>query len=247
MKEKSSGIEMKKTLMSQQLRLLLEKGTYLPGAMLPSERKLAEQYGMNRMAVKAVLQELAEDGYIYRVQGKGTFVQKRMDEKAALGLLTSRGGSFSAVMKRQGIFIENMVVGKGTIEATSLLKKRLELEEGETIYGLHRVRLGNGIPYAVEFTYLPMKYFPDVDCQNLEYVSLYTYMEARGYGVMGGKQTVCVLNADERIGDFLKVTAGHPVYRFEFCGKSREGQCVEYTESYIRPDKTKIWIQGSRR
>ena len=69
MKPKSGEIERKKILMSQQLRTMLEEGVYLPGAPLPGERTLAQQYGMNRMSVKAVLQELAEDGYI-RWQGR---------------------------------------------------------------------------------------------------------------------------------------------------------------------------------
>ncbi len=70
MKPKSGEIERKKILMSQQLRTMLEEGVYLPGAPLPGERTLAQQYGMNRMSVKAVLQELAEDGYTgYRERG----------------------------------------------------------------------------------------------------------------------------------------------------------------------------------
>ena len=244
MKPKSGEIERKKILMSQQLRTMLEEGVYLPGAPLPGERTLAQQYGMNRMSVKAVLQELAEDGYIYRIQGKGTFVQKKMPDRASVGLLSARGNSFSSVMKRQGIHIENQVIGRGIVPGTALLQDRLRLEKEEKIYGVHRIRVGNGVPYAVEFTYLPLKYFPDIEKQDLAHVSLYTYMESRGYGVEGGPQKLCVLPASEKIAGFLQVEVGQPLFCFEFRGLSRDGIWIEYTETYTRPDKIEVSIRA---
>ena len=245
MKQKNEETEMKKIRMSQQIRSFLENGTYLPGSALPSEREMAEEYGISRMAVKSVLKELAEDGYIYRIQGKGTFVQKRIHEKTALGVLSSDGRSFSEVMKRQGIHIENRVIAKGKVPMTSLLKKRLQLEEPDEIYGLYRIRMGNGIPYAVELTYLPLKYFPEVDKRDFAHVSLYSYMEAKGFGVKKGPQTMCVVPADDYVANYLELEVGQPVYRFEFCGKTKKGEVVEYTESYTRTDRTEIRIQDS--
>lgn len=54
----------------------IEEGEFLPGEMIPSERKMAEQYGINRMTVKNAVNSLVERGYLFRVQGRGTFVVK---------------------------------------------------------------------------------------------------------------------------------------------------------------------------
>ena len=63
----------------------IEKGDYLPGKKLPSERELAELYGVNRMTVKKAMDMLVDTGYLHRSVGKGTFV-KEDKSKLLLGV-----------------------------------------------------------------------------------------------------------------------------------------------------------------
>ncbi len=98
--------------------------------------------------------------------------------------------------------------------------------------------------FRSEFTYLPLKYFPDIEKQDLAHVSLYTYMESRGYGVEGGPQRLCVLPASEKIAGFLQVEVGQPLFCFEFRGLSRDDIWIEYTETYTRPDKIEVSIRA---
>lgn len=53
----------------------IEKGDYLPGEKLPSERELAQLYDVNRMTVKKAMDMLVDTGYLYRCVGRGTFVK----------------------------------------------------------------------------------------------------------------------------------------------------------------------------
>ena len=50
----------------------IEEQVFLPGEKIPSERELAETYGVNRMTAKRAVNQLVEKGYLYRVQGSGT-------------------------------------------------------------------------------------------------------------------------------------------------------------------------------
>lgn len=54
---------------------------YLPGDKLPSEKELAEQYGVSRITSKKALETLSEEGKITRIVGKGSFVTRVPAEK----------------------------------------------------------------------------------------------------------------------------------------------------------------------
>ncbi|MTT31303.1 aminotransferase class I/II-fold pyridoxal phosphate-dependent enzyme [Terrilactibacillus sp. BCM23-1] len=59
---------------SDQLREKIMKGEYTPGSVLPTERKLAEQIGVNRSTVVHAYDELTSIGLIERKRGSGTKV-----------------------------------------------------------------------------------------------------------------------------------------------------------------------------
>ena len=52
----------------------VESGRLKPGDRLPSERDLADQWGVAYLTVRRAMQELRERGLVVSVQGKGTFV-----------------------------------------------------------------------------------------------------------------------------------------------------------------------------
>ncbi|MBB4935338.1 DNA-binding GntR family transcriptional regulator [Lipingzhangella halophila] len=52
----------------------IESGELRTNARLPSERVLAEEYGVAYLTVRRAMQELRERGLIVTVHGKGTFV-----------------------------------------------------------------------------------------------------------------------------------------------------------------------------
>ncbi len=67
----------------QQLREILEdaieSGKWGPDEKIPSENELSSMYGLSRMTVRSVLTELVREGWLYRVQGKGTFVSEKIE------------------------------------------------------------------------------------------------------------------------------------------------------------------------
>ncbi|MCW2938467.1 MAG: GntR family transcriptional regulator [Actinomycetia bacterium] len=52
----------------------INTGELQPGARLPSEHDLADQYGVAYLTVRRATRELRERGLIRTVHGKGTFV-----------------------------------------------------------------------------------------------------------------------------------------------------------------------------
>ena len=69
---------MGKTIMYEQIYsdLLnkIQRGIFAQGDKLPSEKELSEEYGVSRITSKRALDILAENQYITRSRGKGSFV-----------------------------------------------------------------------------------------------------------------------------------------------------------------------------
>ena len=214
----------------------IEEKKYLPGEAIPSERKMAEAYGVNRMTVKRAVSKLVEQGYLYRKPGAGTFVAKRDNKKIDLDSANETGNTgISALLRQSGITTSNRVLGTGEISDSRFLDYKLALPAEEEVWGLHRVRIGNDQPFAVEYTYVPKKYFEDVEKFDFSSVSLYDYMEAKGHLPIHFIQNLTVCEANDKTADLLKVEKGTAIFKIEYQGADDDYNIVEYTKSYMNP------------
>src|SRR3954471_13942573 len=80
------------------IKELIENGELQPGDVLPPEREYAEKYQISRMTVRQAFTQLVNEGYLYRLQGKGTFIAERKIEKPLQGIT-----SFTEDMKARGL------------------------------------------------------------------------------------------------------------------------------------------------
>ena len=74
-------------LYSQLMDLIIEQiniGNYKADDQLPSERELSETYKISRSTVRQAIQELEKEEYIYRIQGKGTFISPERNKQNLL-------------------------------------------------------------------------------------------------------------------------------------------------------------------
>ncbi|MGG6312660.1 GntR family transcriptional regulator [Paenibacillus macerans] len=71
----------------------LQTGKLQPGQQFPSENEIAEQFGLSRQTVRQTFGELEKDGWLERIQGKGTFARNpvRRDGEAVktIGIMTT--------------------------------------------------------------------------------------------------------------------------------------------------------------
>src|ERR1700761_7894036 len=65
----------------------IARGAIGPGEALPTEQSLCDQFGVSRITVRRALADLAEQGYIERRQGVGSFVRQsvRAEETPSVG------------------------------------------------------------------------------------------------------------------------------------------------------------------
>jgi GntR family transcriptional regulator len=144
---------------------------YAPGEELPTERELTEFFGVSRMTIRQAISNLVHKGVLYRIPGKGAFVSKEVIEKKL------EIESFSEDMRKRGLIPGSNVIQFERVNPSDEVREKLQLAEGEKIYFLNRLRLANNEPIAIEYCYLPEKFFPNITKYNMVNCSLYTIMK----------------------------------------------------------------------
>ncbi|MDD2708674.1 MAG: GntR family transcriptional regulator [Verrucomicrobiae bacterium] len=74
-------------LARQQLKAQILDGKLSKGARLPSEPQLCASLGLSRNTVRLALQELIQEGLIFREQGRGTFVAQPHQKKGRVAVV----------------------------------------------------------------------------------------------------------------------------------------------------------------
>ncbi|MEK3720392.1 GntR family transcriptional regulator [Paenibacillus sp. FSL H8-0034] len=78
--------------LKQEIMGWIHAAKIMPNERMPTEHEIADQFGMSRQTVRQTLGELEQEGWLYRVQGSGTYVApapKRKREIQTIGVLTT--------------------------------------------------------------------------------------------------------------------------------------------------------------
>lgn len=224
------------------IKELIEKGELKPGDLIPSEREFSEQYSISRMTVRQAINNLVNDGYLSRQQGKGTFVARQKLEQPLSGLT-----SFTEDMKARGYTPSTKIIDFKTITSSKNIAQKLKLTEGTLVYELKRIRLADNIPMAYETVYLPKEITGDISVDIVK-GSLYQYLENNlQLKIAHGSQVIEASLARKIESDLLEIAEGQPILLIERITYLENNQPLEVVKSVYRGDKYKFVIDMQRR
>ncbi|WP_156723133.1 GntR family transcriptional regulator [Streptomyces apocyni] len=67
------------------LRARIARGDWAPGRPIASETRLVQEYGLARSTVRRAIAVLVDDGVVWTVQGRGTYVAEQLPGEAPEG------------------------------------------------------------------------------------------------------------------------------------------------------------------
>lgn len=212
-----------------------------PGSPLPSEREMAQRFGIARMTVRGQLERLVHRGLVYRQPGRGTFVAERMLSH------TDHLTSFTEDMQARGLTPGARLVQAGLIQADRALAARMEISQGSQVARIHRVRTADAAPMAVEVTHLPARRFPGLVDQDLTTHSLYDLLvNTYGVQIREGMHRVAVISLEPDDAALLEVAPGQPAFRLERTTRDADGVVIEYVSSIYRGDRYELIMHARR-
>jgi GntR family transcriptional regulator len=224
-----------------QLRaILLDLVDQLPvEAPIPSERDLMARFGVSRATVREAVGQLVNEGRLYRIHGKGTFVARgRVESQLHLA-------SFTHEMRRRGLDPATLVRSVAEQAPPPYAQAALGLAEEVTAWRVERLRLAGGIPMAVEVGWYPTSLLPGLADEDLS-GSLYSLLGTR-YGLVidRGEQSVWAEAADDVTAALLGVPGGAPLMVFRRTSAAG-GRAVEHVTSWYRGDRYQVHMTLNR-
>jgi GntR family transcriptional regulator len=194
-----------------------------PHAPLPSESQLCAEFSVSRMTARAAVQRLVQDGLVYRVPGRGTFVAAAPANRTAGHVL-----SFSDEMRRQGRVPTSRVLERQERRATDEEERRLGVKD---VVVLRRVRLADGKPLAVERAVFPAARVGGALDADLERASLFETLASAGLVPTRGRAALAAEAATAEDARVLRVRKGAPLLVERRLIHDQDGEPLEWTES----------------
>ena len=214
-----------------------------PGDALPSERDLAETYGLSRTTVRLAMSELEELGLVTRKHGKGTFVSSvSRDTTDLMGTY-----SFTDQMRSLGRVPHTEVIDFEVREASKFVAQNMDLRLGEAVFRMRRLRTADGVPMMLERTYMPVKVFEGLTQRMVESKSLYEIVEQDfRMKIKTAEEAFGARAARPDEARLLKIDEDAPVLHLVRTTYNSKNVVIEYTRSVARADMFEYKIVHTR-
>lgn len=159
-------------LISQTIERNILKGVYPAGTYLPSENVLRKKYDVSRDTIRKALAVLMGNGYIQKIQGKGSLVLKREQVRFPVSGLTS----YKELQSSYGYEGQTQVVSLFKVAIDESLAKLSGFEVGRTCWSLIRTRQIDDKKVILDKDLLATDLIPELDTE-IARDSIYRYFE----------------------------------------------------------------------
>ncbi len=229
----------------QKIISCIDDGTYKEKEAIPSERDLITLFDVSRITIRKAIDELVNEGYLYRIHGKGTYVKGETDQNNLVSIT-----SCTQDIEQLGYKPTRKVLSEGVIPADTKRRTYLNLGEKDEVFRLSRIYYADGEPLNFTTTYLPYKIFPEIDLYDFSKVSLYKIVEEK-YGVKITKatRTIEAVSAHGELSENLDVEENVPLLQFcctTYGMVNGKEVPIEYFKCCYRTDKFKFYIHQIR-
>jgi GntR family transcriptional regulator len=220
---------------------MIEDGTFKSHDRLPSENELNSYFDISRNTAQKSLQLLVDQGYAYRIQGKGTFVSDSMVTYSVTASL-----SFSAEIIGLKKVPESKLLHAKEIESTGHIIKNLQIKKGDPVYSIQRIRYVDKKPMALQTSFLPGNLVPGLINYKFEEDSLFkTIKKYFGHNVSSASELLKTAKCDGYEAKLLKIKEGDAVFLLERVTKLADGKILEFVKTVLRGDKSSFSIELS--
>lgn len=217
-----------------QLKAELEKGTWKPGDLLPTEAALATLYGVSIGTVRQAVMSLVREGLIVRRAGKGSFVARLDGSKSLSRFFRFREGSSGEPLDPA----VEVISFRRLASAPVPIAQALQIKRGEPVLFMRRALMQDDTPICLYESYLPFKKVAALRRDDVGEDRLYKVLETKiGIHVVAVEEKLRAAIVDEDEAKLLKVPVRAPVILIERIAYTHNNVVVEWRRTIGRSDR----------
>ncbi len=218
------------------LRTKIGQGEWQPNQRVPSENELNKMYGLSRMTARGVLTKLVNDGVLFRVPGKGTFLAPQK-----IDAVSPAYGGVREQLESMGYETSTELLSIRLETPPVRVRDKLRLESGQPVYAIDRLRSVQGEPISLHHSYVPDHLAHGLDRYDTANEQLCVVL-ASHYGLtmkrVDEQLEATAASADEAT--LLQMRKGQPVLLLEDVIADLDGTTFEYSRIVFRGDKIRL-------
>lgn len=221
--------------------LKIESGIFKEGEQIYTEKEIKDIYNVSSTTAVRVLNELVTSGYIYRVQGKGSFVSKTLVNKK---IYFTEKNNFKYYFGPKDTE-KSKVLSVDIVKDDEVCKRYLNIKPQKLVC-IKRLKFIADVNWAYQINYIPLSYLPNLDVSDVDDFKELSTMIRKKYRIDIHKEkftkTISVtLDAPDEI-KLLISPNNEPCFEFDRCTYKSNGDVFEYVKIYINYKYYKIKI-----
>ena len=201
------------------------RGDWRPGELLPSEGRLAAEFGVSQGTMRKALDEMATQNLVVRQQGRGTFIAEHSQQHALFHFFHIRDESGLKELPT------GRVLALKHVRADRAQARRLALPSRASVITILRLRVLRGKPVILERITLPAGPFRGLDLPIDREVpdELYLlYQQRFGVTVARAQEKLRAVAADALDARTLGVAKRSPLLEIDRLALALDGNPVEW-------------------
>lgn len=217
------------------LREQIRRGIYREGESIPTDEQLCQSFGVSRITVRRAVADLAEEGWVERRIGRGTFVKQ-----SSANVLGFNRATFTESLAKRSKQTQVTVLEVSKCSPPPHVAVAMGLAKDAQVLYASRLRSISKVPLLFVDSWVLPEYARVITNDTLKARSITEMLLTEGVRFRFVTEELSAVAADPHVATHLQVQVGAPLLCVSRLVSRDVGKAVMYLTAYMTSERSRI-------